>query len=392
MKPVALDIHLDTPVAYLHPDEEDGHLVSGAIDLSLKTSTKILSLDITLFGQQIISYQPKTHVPIHKLSAAGTILRNKCLVDTTHPLISESQVLEPGTHQLPFEFQLDSQLPTTSRLWCGGHISYALRAHLRLQTSGLRRRAIYNAEKPLVVVRCPPRDMTGWQYMDTLTVSAGWEEQITIELNHPICAMSDGGRTEFQVTVTPTAKQFALMALDLSLKETQHVVADLQHELPAHKEFLMVARSKRMAFGVDGKILVGQEDFVVGLELPVAINGGIQYDISDTSDIHISHYLTLVALIKTPDNQTIEMTLPARVQVLPSLFIEDTTTALPRYADIKSDKLLLGSTSLPSYSLPVCKTCGKEDISVLQCRKAIVSQERRPKPNADIEDLCLLNV
>ncbi|KAJ2471622.1 hypothetical protein EV174_005931 [Coemansia sp. RSA 2320] len=152
------------------------------------------------------------------------------------------------------------------------------------------------------------------------------------------------------------------------------------------------------------------------LQIPPATTG-VQYE-CESVDVKISHHLAITALIKSPQGQTVEVMLPAHIYVLPQACI-DGSADLPLYELSGSDRLvqsaesssasaeasprssthssrtiiesLVGDTpsrSLPPYSLPVCLSCGKEDISVLQCRQAIVSRSQIPL-NAEIEDLCV---
>ncbi|KAJ2734750.1 hypothetical protein IW152_002073 [Coemansia sp. BCRC 34962] len=320
-----------------------------------------------------------------------------------------------GTHDLPFAFVLPGDLPPTAELLFG-HISYSVQAQLVL--TGLRSSCV--SKVPVVVLRCPGEG-SQWAHsvFDALSVGTQWDGRLSVEAAYGSCSVPADTTLVLGVAVSPSEKGFSLLALEAVLKEIQSIYACADDQEGAtgvgsvvHRESRLVAR-KRLAIGAFGTPLDGQNEFGVELSVPPAF-AGVQYECEST-DIKVSHQLALTALVKTPEGQTIEVVLPAHLFVLPQVSI-DGVADLPLYELSGDDQLVQSAesedqpeiysqnssrsshtaidsqvyvplTDLPPYSLPVCLSCGKEDISVLQCRRAIVSKNQIP-PNAEIEDMC----
>ncbi|KAJ2901076.1 hypothetical protein IWW38_000041 [Coemansia aciculifera] len=420
MRPTTLSILLDTPAVHLFGERTTsaGFVLTGTVRLSLRTATKIRRLHLTFLGEQAISYTPRSPAPAQKT----LVTRNKRLAEMSQNLVEPSNALPEqyaaGTHDLRFAFVLPGDLPPTAELLFG-HISYSIQAQLLL--TGLR--SSCTAEVPVVVLRCPGEG-SQWAHaaFDALSVGTQWEDRLSIEFGHSSCSVPADAPLNLRVQVSPSEKGFALLALDVGLKEIQSVRASIEansdgdgaseNRLTVHRESRVVAR-KRMAFGPAGVPLDGQNEYSVVLQIPSAFSG-IQYE-CESADVKISHQLALSAMIKSPEAQTLEMTLPAHLFILPQASI-DGVADLPLYELSSGDQLVQSAetesqpdiasrsssysshtvvdsppeasvTGLPPYSLPVCLSCGKEDISVLQCRKAIVDKSRMPL-NAEIEDMC----
>ncbi|KAJ2541963.1 hypothetical protein EV175_006098 [Coemansia sp. RSA 1933] len=401
MKPTSLKIILDTPNIHIYGEQRPDastratsgrqHLVTGIVELQLRTATRIRSLDLSFFGEQIIRLPP----------TAVAYTNSKCLVDIAHeqPLIQisgtgNSDRYAAGTHQLPFRFMVPDDLPTSTEL-SFGHVRYAVRA--QLVVSALRRTE-YLAEETVVVVRCPGEG-SEWAFssFDALSTGTHWEDRISVTLSYDTCALGADTAVLLRVDVAAMEKQFSLLALDAMLQETQCAFGDNNNEDRAaaiRKETRIVAH-KRMAFGKSGAELNDSSQFSVELRIPPALDrsAGIQYSCTSTV-IRVMHRLTLTALIKSPDGPVVEVALPARVWVLPQAVVSrERESELPLYEHARDDRLVeAGHTQpsalvLPAYSLPVCLSCGKEDISVLECQVAIFHSSRMAE-NADIEDLC----
>ncbi|KAJ1949393.1 hypothetical protein FBU59_001167, partial [Linderina macrospora] len=172
----------------------------------------------------------------------------------------------------------------------------------------------------------------------------------------------------------------------------------------------VVAR-KRIAFGKQGIAAESREEHRIALNVPSAY-ADVQYDL-DSDSVTVRHQVVLTALIRAPEGATVEMTIPAYVSVLPNA---SSSVDLPLYATSGADRLIQTSRSvvfpgavsgyaaaqtgrtasdaapvsrdLPPYSLPVCPSCGKEDLTVLQCHTAAAVRVSQMPPNAEIEDLC----
>ncbi|KAJ2743469.1 hypothetical protein GGI20_003723 [Coemansia sp. BCRC 34301] len=417
MRPTTLAILLDTPAVHLFGERTTsaGFVLTGTVRLSLRTATKIRGLYLTFRGEQAISYTPR-----HQTSAQKTLVtRDKCLAEMTQDLAQQcSNVPEQyaaGTHDLRFAFVLPGDLPPTADLLFG-HISYSVQAQLLL--TGLR--SSCTAEVPVVVLRCPGEG-SQWAHaaFDALSVSAQWDGRVSVEFGHGSCSVPAGAPMELKVQVSPSEKGFSLLALSVVLKEIHSVRACSEDDGGAgesrstvHRELCVAAR-KHMAFGAAGMPLDGQDEYGMELQIPPAF-AGIQYE-CESADIKVSHHLVLTALLRSPEAQTIEVMLPAHLFVLPQASI-DGVADLPLYELSGSDQLVQSAeadsqpevlsrsssdsshtavdsqlglllASLPPYSLPICLSCGKEDVSVLQCRKAIVRKNQIP-PNAEIEDMC----
>ncbi|KAJ2021387.1 hypothetical protein GGH92_001853 [Coemansia sp. RSA 2673] len=422
MRPTTLSILLDAPAVHLFGERTTsaGFVLTGAVRLSLRTATKIRKLHLTFSGEQAISYVPRLQPSAQKPPTASPVTRNKSLAVMTQDLIlpCAPELYAAGTHDLPFAFVLPGDLPPTAELLFG-HISYSVQAQLVL--TGLRSGC--TAKVPVVVLRCPGEG-SQWAHaaFDALSVATQWGDRLSVELAYGSCSVPADTLLELSVQVSPSEKGFSLLALEAVLKEIQSVRACIddndnhqgagENGSTVHRESRLVAR-KRMAFGAIGKPLDGQDEFGVGLQIPPAF-AGVQYE-CESADIKVSHQLALTVLVKTPEGQTIEMMLPAHLFVLPQVSI-DGVADLPLYELSGDDQLVQSAESenqpevysrnsshsshtaiesqfdvllagLPPYSLPVCQSCGKEDISVLQCRKAIVHKSQIP-PNAEIEDMC----
>ncbi|KAJ2469784.1 hypothetical protein EV174_006201, partial [Coemansia sp. RSA 2320] len=224
MRPATLTIALDAPAVHLFGERTTsaGQVLTGTVKLSLRTATKIRALHLTFFGEQIISYVPRLpQTPGQKLSAAGTVLRNKCLADLTQNLIepdSQKQMeYVAGTYNLRFAFALPGDLPPTAKLLFG-HILYTVKAQLVL--TGLRSGC--TAEEPVVVLRCPGEG-SQWAHtvFDALSVRAQWDNRISVEAESESCAVAADSMLELKIQIDPTEKGFSLLALDTVLKETQ---------------------------------------------------------------------------------------------------------------------------------------------------------------------------
>ncbi|KAJ2834626.1 hypothetical protein GGI24_000284 [Coemansia furcata] len=350
-------------------------------------------------------------------------MRNKSLAGITQNLIlpcdTGPELYAAGTHDLRFAFVLPGALPPTADLLFG-HISYSVQAQLVL--TGLRSSCTTNV--PVVVLRCPGEG-SQWAHaaFDALSVSTQWDNRLSIEVAHVSCSVAADSLLKLTVQVSPGEKGFRLVALEAVLKEIQSVRACIDDNdnhphgasevgVTVHRESRVAAR-KRLAFGAVGTPLDGQNGFDVELQIPRAF-AGIQYE-CESVDIKVSHQIALTALVNTPEGQTVEMMLPAHLFVLPQSCI-DGVADLPLYELSSGDQLVQSAETenqpaiysrnssdsshtvieshidtllagLPPYSLPVCLSCGKEDISVLQCRRAIVHKSQIP-PNAEIEDMC----
>ncbi|KAJ2065453.1 hypothetical protein GGI17_000266 [Coemansia sp. S146] len=423
MRPTTLSILLDAPAVHLFGERTTsaGFVLTGTVRLSLRTATKIRQLHLTFSGEQALSYVPRLQPLAQKPSTASPVTRNKSLAVMTQDLIlpCAPELYAAGTHDLPFAFVLPGDLPPTAELLFG-HISYSVQAQLVL--TGLRSGC--TAKVPVVVLRCPGEG-SQWAHsaFDALSVGTQWEDRLSVEVAHGSCSVPADTLLELSVQVSPSEKGFSLLALEAVLKEIQSVRAcidDSDNHLygasesgsTVHRESRLVAR-KRVAFGAIGTPLDGQDEFGVALRIPPAF-AGVQYE-CESADIKVSHQLALTALVKTPEGQTVEMMLPAHLFVLPQVSI-DGVADLPLYELSGDDQLVQSAESenqpeaysrnsshsshtaiesqfdeliagLPPYSLPVCLSCGKEDISVLQCRRAIVQKSQIP-PNAEIEDMC----
>ncbi|KAJ2389545.1 hypothetical protein H4S02_002315 [Coemansia sp. RSA 2611] len=413
MRPTTLSILLDSPAVHLFGERTTsaGVVLTGTVRLGLRAATKIRQLHLTFSGELAISYVPRHH------SSAGPATRNKRLAKMTQDLIlfSVPKLYAAGIHDLRFAFVLPGDLPPTAELLFG-HISYSVQAQLVL--TGLRSNCVSNA--PVVILRCPGEG-SQWAHsaFDALSVGTQWDGRLSAEVTHGSCSVPADSTLVLGVEVCPSEKGFSLIALEAVLKEIQSIYASADdHEGAAeagsvvYRESRLVAR-KRLAFGTVGTPLDGQNEYDVELLVPPAF-AGVQYE-CESADIKVSHQLALTALVKTPEGLTIEVVLPAHLFVLPQVSL-DGVADLPLYELSGDDQLVQSAepenqpeiysqssshsshtaidsqayvslTDLPPYSLPVCLSCGKEDISVLQCRRAIVSKSQIP-PNAEIEDMC----
>ncbi|KAJ2453431.1 hypothetical protein GGF42_003811 [Coemansia sp. RSA 2424] len=419
MRPTTLSILLDAPAVHLFGERTTsaGFVLTGTVRLSLRTTTKIRRLHLTFRGEQVISYVPRLQTSTQKTP----VTRNKRLAEVTQDLVkpcsTAPEQYTAGTHDLRFAFVLPGDLSPTAELLFG-HISYSVQAQLLL--TGLR--SSCTAEVPVVVLRCPGEG-SQWAHaaFDALSVSTQWDNRVSVELGYGSCSVPADAPIALRVQISPSEKGFTLLALDASLKELQSVracVSDSDSDgasdsrSTVHRESRVVAR-KRMAFGTAGAPLDGQDEYSMELQIPPAF-AGIQYE-CESADVKVTHQLTMVVLIKSPEEQTVEILLPAHLFVLPQASI-DGVADLPLYELSGGDQLVqsaeadpqpevlsrssshsshtavysrveVSPADLPPYSLPVCLSCGKEDISVLQCRKAIVHKSQMP-PNAEIEDMC----
>ncbi|KAI8324625.1 hypothetical protein GQ54DRAFT_52932 [Martensiomyces pterosporus] len=416
MRPTAVTITLDTPTVNLFGERtaSAGFILAGKVCLSFRTATKVRALDLSLFGEQVISFIPRARKGMPKPTAADTVVLNKCLADIPQRLVepsdgSKSVQYAAGTHALHFEIVLPGDLPASAVLLFG-RISYCLRA--RLVLTGLR--STCTAEVPVVVAR-NPGEGSEWAAaaFDALCVSAKWADKLRVTLSRDSRALTENSSAEFTVTMDPSIKNLRLTVLDLLMKEIQSVHQDGAQESPAHKEVRVVAR-KRVSFGREGVEIDGTDDHRIRLRIPEAY-GGVQYE-CESPTVAVTHHLVLTALIQSPEGSVIEVSLPTHVSVLPRAStdggsdlplyeksghdqliqasepppaqnVHRTTTSRPAPASSETASSAETARALPPYSLPVCDSCGKEDISVLECRKAIVRHSRM-RSNAEIEDLC----
>ncbi|KAJ1764030.1 hypothetical protein LPJ74_006723, partial [Coemansia sp. RSA 1843] len=393
LPPTSLSIILDTPSIHIHGEQRPDSagavpggqvLLTGRVELQLRTAVRIRFLELSFFGEQI------TRLPPHTVAHTNTLCRSRCLADIVHdpPLIRHSadnaERYASGTHRLPFRLMLPADLPTSAVL-SFGHVRYAVRA--RLAVAGLRR-AEYVAEEPVAVVRCPGEG-SEWAFsaFDALSVGTHWDGRTSVTLSHSTCALGADTGIQLGVDIAAMQKQFSLLVLEAAIHETQCAFGS-EEEAPnprsvVRKETRIVAHN-RLAFGQSGLKLSDSNRFDVELQIPQAPEReGIQYSCA-SEDIRVTHRLVLTALIKSPEGPVVEMALPARVWVLPQAAADrGRESALPLYEHAEDDQLVeaagsMSATStaplaptpseLPPYSLPVCLSCGKEDISVLECQ------------------------
>ncbi|KAJ2601029.1 hypothetical protein EV177_007039 [Coemansia sp. RSA 1804] len=426
MKPVVLKIHLDTPVVCIYGDQlpdpsntapaaqqQQQEQLSGTVELSLRTATRIQSVSVTFFGEQITRLPPHTVTPTTA----------RCIADIVHspPLLagsssspSDAEKHPAGTHMFPFRFPpLPGNLPTSTAL-SFGHTRYTVRAQV-IVVSGLRRTE-YLAEEPLALVRCPQRG-SEWAFrvFDALHVSTHWADRIQVTAAHAMCALLEDTPATLAVTFEPMEKRFELVSLDAVLRETHCALSSSSSSsspVVVHRESRTVART-HADLAQDGAELGDHSTFDLALSVPSSLDrAGMQYScVSETS--RVTHRLVVTAVLRSPEGVVVEITLPSRVWVLPRQAVdgrdelEEGAIGLPRYQNTGGDRLVetarhgsstntvdanggggLVPLDLPPYSLPVCLSCGKEDVSVLECRTAIFHRSRMPE-DASIEDLCV---
>ncbi|KAJ2654824.1 hypothetical protein IWW48_005870 [Coemansia sp. RSA 1200] len=425
MKPVVLKIHLDTPVVCVYGDQlpdpsntapaahqQQQEQLSGTVELSLRTATRIQSVSVTLFGEQI------TRLPPHTATTVATTAR--CIADIAHspPLLagpsssssSNAERYPAGTHMFPFRFPpLPGNLPTSTVL-SFGHTRYTVRAKV-ITVSGLRRTEYLAQEEPLALVRCPqPGSEWAFRVFDALHVSTHWEDRIQVTLAHATCALLADTAATLAVTFEPMEKRFSLVSLHAVLRETQCALGGSSPSSAVvvnHRESHTVARA-HVDLAQDGTGIGDNTTFDLALRVPRPLGrAGTQYSCASATS-RVTHRLVVTAVLRSPDGAVVEITLPSRVWVLPHQAVdgreelEEGTVGLPRYQNTGGDRLVetarrgssMGSDGglvpldLPPYSLPVCLSCGKEDVSVLECRTAIFHRSRMSE-NASIEDLCV---
>ncbi|ORX71639.1 hypothetical protein DL89DRAFT_292082 [Linderina pennispora] len=399
MKPTSISIVLDTDTVSLFGERTQaaGHILTGKVVARFRTTTKVRSLDVSFTGEQAISFTPRPA----SASARGRqspVTANRRLADISQQLVvpgadKSTATFSAGMHELRFELVLPGDLPPTANLLFGS-ISYTVRAKLTL--TGLRSNC--SAQTPVVVVRNPGEGS-----------DAEWEDKVKVTLARDSHIVADSALAQFTCIVEPGIKGLRLMALDLVLKEVQTVFRDAGH-VPVHRETQVIAR-KRIAFGRQGSAADSREEHRVALNMPAAYED-VQFELQSDS-VTVRHQVVLTALVKAPEGAIVEMTIPAYVSVLPNAGANGTID-LPLYESSGSDRLIQTSQSvilpgalsdygaqsagadsavavtrdLPPYSLPVCPSCGKEDVSVLQCHTAAAVRISRMPPNAEIEDLC----
>ncbi|ORX71625.1 hypothetical protein DL89DRAFT_256608 [Linderina pennispora] len=411
MKPTSISIVLDTDTVSLFGERTQaaGHILTGKVVARFRTTTKVRSLDVSFTGEQAISFTPRPA----SASARGRqspVTANRRLADISQQLVvpgadKSTATFSAGMHELRFELVLPGDLPPTANLLFGS-ISYTVRAKLTL--TGLRSNC--SAQTPVVVVR-NPGEGSEWAdaSADALSASAEWEDKVKVTLARDSHIVADSALAQFTCIVEPGIKGLRLMALDLVLKEVQTVFRDAGH-VPVHRETQVIAR-KRIAFGRQGSAADSREEHRVALNMPAAYED-VQFELQSDS-VTVRHQVVLTALVKAPEGAIVEMTIPAYVSVLPNAGANGTID-LPLYESSGSDRLIQTSQSvilpgalsdygaqsagadsavavtrdLPPYSLPVCPSCGKEDVSVLQCHTAAAVRISRMPPNAEIEDLC----
>ncbi|KAJ2382272.1 hypothetical protein GGI23_007400, partial [Coemansia sp. RSA 2559] len=330
-----------------------------------------------------------------------------CLADIAHdpPLLQGSaastEKYAAGTYRLPFQFTLPEDL-MTSVVLSFGHVRYAVRAQLVVSTL---RRTEYLAEEPVAVVRCPGEG-SEWAFsaFDALSAGTHWEDRVSVTLSHDTCALGVDTDIRLRVDIAAMQKHFSLLAIDAVLHETQYAFGNNEAtpgDLSVISRKTRIVVHKRMAFGHGGNELGDSSSFAVELCIPQALSReGIQYTCA-SAEVRVTHRLVLTALIRSPEGPVVEIALPSRVWVLPQAVIDrKEESELPLYQHTGNDQLVESAHSssatdtgpsvslLPPYSLPVCLSCGKEDISVLDCQVAIFHSSRMPE-NADIEDLCM---
>ncbi|KAI9505881.1 hypothetical protein GGI26_001272 [Coemansia sp. RSA 1358] len=425
MKPTAIKIVLDQPTLHILGEQQplstapSQLLLTGHVELYLHTATKVRALELSFVGEQTISFVSRKS-SIRGLPAAGElVVCSKTLADIIHdpPLIETTGAgnkpgikYAAGTHLLRFQFVLPSDLPT-STLLVFGHTRYFVRA--RLVQSGLRSNC--SAEALVAVVRCPGEG-SEWSFcaFDALGTGTQWDDRVLVTLSGQTCALGAGTIATLRVEISTMQKHFKLLAIDAVLQEAQCVLSNaiangerLSSNQQIHKETRVVAH-KRLAFEQGGAELGEHDEFGVVLQLPSAFEG-IQYSLQSHA-VTVTHRLVVTALVKSPEGPVVEITLPSRVWILPQAAVDgEGATDLPQYERANNDRLVETSaipvvetstmagreaelaSDLPPYSLPVCLSCGKEDISVLECQRAIFHHSRMPE-DAEIEDLCATGI
>ncbi|KAJ1965709.1 hypothetical protein GGI12_000570 [Dipsacomyces acuminosporus] len=404
MRPTTIKILLDTPAVNLFGERASsaGFILTGRVSLSFKTATKVRALDLCLFGEQVISYIPRGKKGQPAPTAADTVFLNKCLANVSQRLAEPSQgsktvMYAAGKHEVPFEIVLPGDLPASAALLFG-RISYWVRA--KLVFTGLR--LACDAEVPLVIVR-NPGEGSEWANaaFDALSATAKWAENLKVTLSRDSRALAENSTAEFTVALDPSIKHLKLTLLDLVMKEVQTICQSdsTQERSAAHREVRIVAR-KRASFGHGGAPIDGMAEHRIRLRIPEAYVG-IQYEY-ETQAVSVTHHLALTAVVQSAEGSIIEVALPTHVSVLPQAST-DGGSQLPMYERAAQDQLIQAAElpartsprnpessdsarTLPPYSLPVCDACGKEDVSVLACRKAIVRHSRMPS-DAEIEDI-----
>ncbi|KAJ1943168.1 hypothetical protein GGF37_002768 [Kickxella alabastrina] len=412
MKPATISILLDTPEVHLYGERasSSGCTLTGKVLMSLRVPTKIRSLNITFQGQQKLKYPTPT-----PKSTQNTNL-NPLMIERNRLAVSETQnLIEPqakytqyaaGTHELHFEFIVSGDLPATADL-ITGETKYTMDAQLVL--TGLRSSS--TVQQPVIILRCP-RDGGHWAHtvFDSLSVGTQWEDRVSVTLSFDQSAINDATTATFLVEITANAKNHHLMALTLQLRETQTIFDNTAHTSSRVHRVTRIVSQKLMSYGSVGAKLCGQDEFYVRLSIP-RVNDGVQFE-CECVEYLVSHRLVLTASVRAPEGHTAEVTIPAQFSVLPKSAISG-GSELPLYESSPNDQLIqtssglgledessilrlqlqatamesLAGRQLPSYSLPVCFSCGKEDVSVLECRQAIVRHSLIP-PGTEIEDLC----
>ncbi|KAJ2377331.1 hypothetical protein IW150_001447 [Coemansia sp. RSA 2607] len=353
-KNINVSVELDTPTVYLYGERNcsAGCILSGIVHISLQKTIKLRSLNVRFSGTQHINYPHKlTSTATYPLATTREIARDtQNLLAAAHGKPVE---LHPGSHALRFEFIIRGDLPPTTDFNFGS-IAYNVRAELVY--SGLRIKA--TADAPVRILRCPAE---GGQWAsttcDALSASVRWDSCLSVRLTHNTIAVSDDQASQFTVTVGALEKGMRLRNLDLQLREIQTLVV---HGANTKFKHSLVVAYKHKMFGMQGARLTGHDQFTVELDVPAAF-GEIQYD-CEGAGFMVTHRLTLTAEISVSDTQTVLVTLPVQLPVLPRCAVEN-EVGLPLYEKSASDRLIQAAPVLSDSSDSLANVCENQTLS-----------------------------